>query len=172
MEENTYVIEYGTTTEKQMRAAIHNGSTLMLEPPEGTDTENVPCSSKAGDALWLRLLFKGARYTYVYDNAWGWSYRPNAETEASPEITDSGAVEQELAPDKNYKFSGDVTSLEVSFAGDANAHYHFSFLSGSPAATLTLPADVVMPDGFQVEVNKRYEIDILDGYASAQGWSR
>lgn len=45
------------------------------------------------------------------------------------------------------------------------------FTSGSTATTLTVPNTLHMPDGFTVEANKRYEINVLDGYACAQGWT-
>lgn len=89
------------------------------------------------------------------------------------DVTDTGAVTAALAAGELYDFSGAITSLTITLAdpaGDA-AHYHFSFISGSPAATLTLPVDVVMPDGFSVEENKRYEVDILDGYGTVMSWT-
>lgn len=86
------------------------------------------------------------------------------------EITDAGAVETELDPDKIYEFTGAVTSLTITFS-EETGHYHFSFLSGNPAATLTMPVDVVMPDGFSVEADKRYEVDVLNGYGTVMSWS-
>lgn len=88
-------------------------------------------------------------------------------------VTDAGAVTKALNPGEIYNFSGAVTSLTITLnevAGEA-AHYHFTFISGSPAATLTLPVDVVMPDGFSVEANKRYEVDILDNYGTVMSWT-
>jgi hypothetical protein len=51
------------------------------------------------------------------------------------------------------------------------AQYHFDFLSGATAPTLTLPNSVVMPDSFAVEANKRYEVDILGGYGAVMAWA-
>ena len=45
------------------------------------------------------------------------------------------------------------------------------FTSGSTATTLTVPNTLIMPDGFTVEANKRYEINVLDGYVVAAEWS-
>jgi hypothetical protein len=49
--------------------------------------------------------------------------------------------------------------------------YHFIFDSGSTATVLTLPASVLQPDGFTVEANMHYEISILEGAMTAQGWA-
>lgn len=86
-------------------------------------------------------------------------------------ITDDGAVTLALNPDVIYEFAGTLTALTITLnAASAPAHYHFRFDSGSTAVSLTLPQTVVMPSGFQVEANKHYEIDILDGYGVAQSW--
>ena len=45
------------------------------------------------------------------------------------------------------------------------------FDSGATATTLTVPQTLIMPDSFTVEANKRYEINVMDGYATAQGWA-
>ena len=93
-----------------------------------------------------------------------------------PEVTVSstGSVSQALDPEKIYHFTGAITDLTITFnAATANqlAHYHFDFLSGSTAATLTLPNTVVMPSGFTVEASKRYEVDILNNYGTVMAWA-
>ena len=86
-------------------------------------------------------------------------------------VADAGAVTQALDANKIFDFTGALTSLTITLnAAAAPAQYHFCFQSGSTAPTLTLPNTVVMPSGFQVEANKHYEIDILDGYGVAQSW--
>lgn len=78
-----------------------------------------------------------------------------------------------LDPNKFYVF-GEVAELDVSFAagpaGQVN-EYHFSFSSGATAAVLSLPVDVVMPDGFTVEADKVYEISIVNNMGLFKGWS-
>ncbi len=49
--------------------------------------------------------------------------------------------------------------------------YHFDFISGATAPTVTMPAAVTMPDGFTVEADRRYEVDILGGWGVAQSWA-
>lgn len=86
-------------------------------------------------------------------------------------VSDAGAVSQALDAGKIYDFTGALTSLTITLnAATAPAQYHFRFDSGSTAVSLTLPQTVTMPSGFQVEANKHYEIDILDGYGAAQSW--
>lgn len=88
------------------------------------------------------------------------------------EITDDGAVTAELSPNLAYHFTGDLTSLTITLASTTDTpQYHFDFISGSTAVTLTLPNTVTMPDGFAVDANMRYEIDILRGYGVAQNWA-
>lgn len=88
-------------------------------------------------------------------------------------ITTSGAVTQALSPFVMYHFTGALTSLTVTLATPSQGqmgHYHFDFESGSTAPTVTIPSTVTMPDDFTVEASKHYEVDILNGYGTAQGW--
>lgn len=85
--------------------------------------------------------------------------------------TSTGAVSLALDAGKIYHFTGTVTGLTITLnAASGVAHYHFDFLSGATAATLTLPNTVVMPSGFTVEANKRYEVDILNNYGVVMAW--
>ena len=80
---------------------------------------------------------------------------------------------QALEAGKIYHFTGDLTALTITLTAPASgdlAHYHFDFLSGATAPTLTMPDSVVMPEGFSVEANKVYEIDILNGRGVYQSW--
>lgn len=97
----------------------------------------------------------------------------NAQIGGNEETIDSdGSVEQELEANTIYHFTGELTALTITLAEtDGVAHYHFDFESGASAVTLTLPNTVIMPDGFAVETNRRYEIDILNGYGAVQGWA-
>ena len=88
-------------------------------------------------------------------------------------VSNTGDVTQTLDPGKIYHFTGAISSLTLTLATPASgqlAQYHFDFVSGATAPTVTIPNTVTMPAGFQVEANKRYEIDILDGYGVAQSW--
>ena len=88
-------------------------------------------------------------------------------------ITTSGAVTKALDPYTLYHFTGALTSLTITLnapAQDQIAHYHFDFLSGSTAPTLTLPNAVTMPDSFSVEASMRYEIDLLNNFGTVVEW--
>lgn len=92
---------------------------------------------------------------------------------ATPEVTinTDGNVTQELTAGTLYHFIGALTSLTVTFApATGTAHYHFDFLSGAVAVVLSIPNTVNMQDGFAVEPNARYEIDILNGWGVGASW--
>lgn len=86
----------------------------------------------------------------------------------------AGADAKTLEGGKAYSFTGNAGSLTVAFKAPDNgsAHYHFAFVSGSTPTVLTMPAGVVMPDGWTgCEANKRYEVDVLDNYAAVLSWT-
>lgn len=90
------------------------------------------------------------------------------------DVSDTGAVTAALDPNVLYHFTGAITSLTITLNTPQTgmiAHYHFDFTSGSTAATLTLPQTVVMPSGFSVAANTRYEVDILNNYGTVMSWA-
>lgn len=48
--------------------------------------------------------------------------------------------------------------------------YHFIFRSGATPTVLTLPETVIYPDGFEIEANRIYEINIMENLLSYQSW--
>lgn len=89
-------------------------------------------------------------------------------------ISTAGAVTQALDAGKIYHFAGALSALTLTLNSPASgqiAQYHFDFSAGSTPPTLTLPQMVTMPDGFSVETNKRYEVDILNGYGAVISWT-
>lgn len=79
-----------------------------------------------------------------------------------------------LDPNKLYVFPEMATLIPMLATPTDNAivnEYHFVFDSGSTATVLTLPVSVLQPDGFTVEANMHYEISILEGAMTAQGWA-
>ena len=82
----------------------------------------------------------------------------------------SGADPVITAVDNTRYVCGEVTSL--SFTPCASGICDVIFTSGSTVAVLTLPSTVKMPDGFEVEANATYEINILDGvWGVYQKWT-
>ena len=86
-------------------------------------------------------------------------------------ISDSGAVTQAMSENVFYSFTGVMTSLTVTLAQGTNAHYHFMFISDSPATVLNVPNSVTMPDNFTVAADTTYEVDIFQGFAVISSWS-
>lgn len=86
-------------------------------------------------------------------------------------VTDlvSSSITLAAADNTIYKY-GTLSSLTVS-SFPATGAFSITFTSGSTATTLTVPQTLVMHDSFTVEANTRYEINVLDGYAVAAGWS-
>ena len=79
-----------------------------------------------------------------------------------------------IEPNKLYVFP-EMSALTITLAAITDNtivnEYHFIFESGATATVLTLPASVLQPDGFTVEANMHYEISILEGAMTAQGWA-
>ena len=79
-----------------------------------------------------------------------------------------------LDPNKLYVFP-EMASLTPTFSTPSDStianEYHFIFMSGSTATVLTLPATILQPEDFTVEANHMYEISILEGAMTAQGWA-
>lgn len=100
----------------------------------------------------------------------------NTKANKITEVTDTSTGSQTKAIDANkiYHFTGALTALEIQLNAPASgelAWYHFDFLSGATALTLTMPQNVKMPDNFAVEANKRYEVDILNNYGAVMTWA-
>lgn len=99
---------------------------------------------------------------------------PQGEVWMEETITTSGAVTKALDSHVLYHFTGALTSLTITLNAPATgeiAQYHFDFLSGSTAPTLTMPNAVTMPDDFAVEASKRYEVDVLNNYGTVVTWA-
>ena len=75
-----------------------------------------------------------------------------------------------ITPVENHIYKcGTLTSLTID-SPPASGAWSIRFTSGSTATVLTMPSSVKMPDGFEVEANTVYEINVLDGYALCAGW--
>ena len=156
------------TTRKVNGKALSSDITLTA-----SDVSALPSStsipSKTSDLTNDSGFITGITSTDITDAL---GYTPaSAVTEET--ISSSGAVTQALDAGKVYHFSSDsLTSLTITLnAANEIAQYHFDFISPATAVTLVLPNSVVMPAGFSVDANKRYEIDILNNYGVYQSWS-
>lgn len=79
----------------------------------------------------------------------------------------------ELEPNKLYIFPEmaelTITLAEPSDTGIAN-EYHFVFQSGATATTLSIPDAIKIPSGFSVDVNKIYELSVMENCLTYQSW--
>lgn len=64
---------------------------------------------------------------------------------------------------------GELTSLTISSVPETG-EFTVIFTSGSTATVFDEPSGMTVPDGFTVEANKRYEINVSDGYAVVASW--
>ena len=100
------------------------------------------------------------------------SSSPSGESWTEQTVSSDGAVSQGLDAHTIYHFTGNLTSLTITLnATSGIPHYHFDFISGGTAPTLTMPNSVTMPDSFAVESNKRYEVDVLNNYGAVIKWT-
>lgn len=87
-------------------------------------------------------------------------------------ISNSGDVTQSLIPNIFFVFtSSALTSLTLQVPEFSNFNqYHVRFKSGTTPPTLTI-SGAILPDGFTVEAQKIYELDILDQYVAVTSWT-
>ena len=95
-----------------------------------------------------------------------------------------------IVPQSNGVRSIELSGTEVSFCPEADTVYEcgeltaltisgipehetfaVTFTSGPAATVLTVPQTMIMPDGFSVAANTRYEINCSNGYAVVAGWA-
>lgn len=177
-----YKATYGTTTSAQIEEAYQAGKTIICVYNNFVYRMVYRYSSTVHYFVAPYLEY----HYQIYCNSNRWASNSfelasaidmsqKANIVMEEEISDDGAVSESLYYNTIYHFTGALTSLSItsfiSPAGGSLAHYHFDFISGSPAVSLTLPQDVIMPDGFVVEANKRYELDILNNYGAFTSWA-
>ena len=73
------------------------------------------------------------------------------------------------APNTIYN-CGELSSLTISDP-PATGAYSIVFTSGATPTDLSVDPAIKMPDGFTVEANKRYEINVLNRWAVAGSWA-
>lgn len=91
-----------------------------------------------------------------------------AESETVVEVSGTTPT---ITPIHNRIYTcGEVTSLTISNP-PATGTYSITFTSGSTPTDLSIDPAIKMPDGFSVEANKRYEINVSGGWAVAGSWA-
>lgn len=90
--------------------------------------------------------------------------------EAATVVEVSGATPT-ITPTPNTIYNcGEVESLTISNP-TATGAYSVTFTSGSTPTDLSVDPAIKMPDGFSVEANKRYEINVSGGWAVVGSWA-
>lgn len=76
-----------------------------------------------------------------------------------------------ITPANNTIYNcGELTSLTISNP-PATGAYSIVFTSGATATDLSIPQTLLMPDGFTVEANTLYEINVLANRAVVGSWA-
>lgn len=170
---DTYTIPTKTSDLANDSGFITSAPVTSVNGQTGAVTLTIPAAASSGTPAMDGTASRGssdnfARADHVHPTD---TSREPAVTEVTN--TSAGAVSLALDVGKIYHFTGAITALTITLnaASGQPAHYHFDFLSGATAATLTLPNTVVMPSGFTVEANKRYEVDILNNYGTVMAWA-
>lgn len=106
------------------------------------------------------------------------AYRTAAEQDAidstkstKPSIVTVSGTTPTITPAPNTIYNcGEVASLTISNQ-PATGEYSIVFTSGSTPTDLSIDPDIKMPDGFTVEANKRYEINVSNRWAVVGSWA-
>lgn len=153
-------------TFSQISTAISDGKLIC---PEFNDSDGflahadmleVQCwfvSEVAGVPTWLIFSIDDTDTVTVVQRPIGNALNPT-------EVAVSGTTPTIAAADNHIYKCGEVSSLTIT--GGTTGEYIVVFTSGATPTVLNLPQalDDMMPDGFSVEANTKYEINVLDGW--------
>lgn len=94
-----------------------------------------------------------------------------AAKSVKPTIVAISGTTPTITPEDNTIYNcGELISLTISNP-PANGAYSVIFTSGATATDLSIPQTLLMPDGFTVEANRIYEINVLANRAVAGSWA-
>lgn len=89
------------------------------------------------------------------------------ETERETINTGTATIDAE---DSTLYICGTMSSIEIN-SFPSTGIWSVIFTSGTTATVFVPATGMVMPNDFSVEANKRYEINVMDGYAVVAEWS-
>lgn len=96
--------------------------------------------------------------------------RTNIAAAAVPTVETISGTSATIDAEVNTIYKcGTLTALTIDTSPPTGS-FSVVFTSGATATVFTEPSGMVMPDGFSVEANKRYEINVSDGYAVVASW--
>lgn len=149
-------------TAKVVKAGTSNTATITITDASGTTTAQVADGAK-GD--------KGDKGDPGATGPTGPKGADGVYKGITKHTMTSSNTTATLNPNEVYYFPT-MSSLSITL-GTATSmfdEYHFFFTSGSTKTTLTIPSSVKLPDGFEIEANKTYEISIANNLLLCQGW--
>lgn len=109
-------------------------------------------------------------YDCASDDSWNLFVTKLENKQKTVTDTISTSITLASAADNTIYEYGELTALTIT-AISIPGSFSITFTSGAAATVLTTPNSMIMPDGFNVEVNTRYEINVQDGYALVAGWT-
>ena len=149
----------------EILAAYNAGKTLVLTDGEdsyytmivGSDESFIFSYSEPGE------FDPGKISAYAVDDSDYWEFYEMKVAHAPTTVTVSGTTTTIAASDNTIYECGELTSLTVS-SFPASGKFWIWFTSGSTAT------NVSGIDNFTVEANKKYEIEVTNGYAKMWSW--
>lgn len=172
MSNNSFICD---KTYAQIATAVSNGDIVIGVAPTISSVifPLVACDTNNG-AVFSLLLSENVSYAIQYsisvlpDNSIIFTTH-NVYYDAIPtKTTITGTTPSISVNDNTIYTCEEVTSLTLT--DTANKDFSIIFTSGSTPTTLTMPSIVHMPDDFEIEANKRYEINIKNNYGLAASW--
>lgn len=171
------------TADANNGVAASNGG-LFISPPTseqiktGNYTRKPIVVSNQHESTFYGLAKAAGDTTQSQSNNAVGNYTPEAKaaikemlgiTEGMNIVTVTGTTPSIQASSNTQYLCGEILSLN--FTPSATGICDVIFTSGSTPTVLTLPNTVKMPDWFEVEINKIYEISITNGiYGAVMVW--
>ena len=149
------------------------GGTNTFNVMDGTDGQDGSDGSDGADGTTFTPAVSSAG-VISWTNDGGKTNPPSVDLAAAVEdvfvVSVSGTTPSITGVANTRYICGEVTTISIT--PPQSGIIDVVFTSGSPAAVLTLPNTVLMPEWFEVETDMVYEINIADGvYGSVMAWA-
>lgn len=148
---------------KSMPVTVINGSERTIGWVQYTYSSEVAlCYLTSWDTLPILV-------TLFYDS--NGITKTQHDLQLMPETITNSNTSVTLTPSDNQVYNLTASSLSSLTISSETGSYSITFKSGSTATTFTKPNSLIMPDGFTIEANKRYEINVSNHYAVVASWA-
>lgn len=150
-----------------MHSLLDRMKELYNKPNARTIAEALP--NIAGDGSVVDLsAYRTAEEQDAIDSAQNAAI---AAKSVKPTIVAISGTTPTITPEDNAIYNcGEVERLTISNP-TATGDYSIVFTSGSTPTDLSIDPAIKMPDGFSVEANKRYEINVSNSWAVVGSWA-